>query len=255
MQDEAGPNGRLQRRLQRPGRNTRRRVEKERSPVLAEIETTPRLRSSPVPGKGFGAGFESMTNGFTNRFLNKRKELFAGACPYVSSFWLMHMVEETEHKTVAFDAYMAYSGAYLPRAIGVFHGSLHVLGYGFIGMFAALKQDRALGRAATWLEIARETASVVTNVRVAAALLRLAQPAWRRPTRSGCWTRSAQMRGSSSTPCRWSIPRTPICRYRSRAPLPTRLNTLATPCRLRQPATLAAPRYWRYSAWNDCNGS
>ena len=89
----------------------------------------------------YSAGFECMTNGFTTWLINKRTQLFAHASPVVSSFWLMHMIEETEHKTVAFDAYMAYSGQYLPRVVGVFHGSLHVLGYGLIGMVAALKKD------------------------------------------------------------------------------------------------------------------
>ncbi len=44
----------------------------------------------------YSAGFESMTNGFTHWFIIKRRKLFGGACPYVTSFWLMHMVEETE---------------------------------------------------------------------------------------------------------------------------------------------------------------
>ena len=112
----------------------------------------------------YNAGFESMTNGFTSWFINQRRELFGGACPYVSSFWLMHMIEETEHKTVAYDAYMAYSGQYLPRAIGVLHGSFHVLGYGFIGMFTALKKDGNLYSLSRIAEISREVFSLIRNV-------------------------------------------------------------------------------------------
>ncbi len=112
----------------------------------------------------YNAGFECMTNGFTNWFINKRRELFAGANPHVSSFWLMHMVEETEHKTVAYDAYMAYSGQYLPRALGVFHGSSHVLYYGLVGMITALRKDGTLYRPRTLLAIAREMFSLARNV-------------------------------------------------------------------------------------------
>lgn len=112
----------------------------------------------------YSAGFECMTNGFTNWLVNKRRRLFAHADPHISSFWLMHMVEETEHKTVAFDAYMACSGRYLPRAIGVFHGSFHVVCFGFIGMFAALTKDGVLKRPKVLAEIFRETGSLIWNV-------------------------------------------------------------------------------------------
>ena len=90
--------------------------------------------------------------------------LFANAMPEITSFWLMHMVEETEHKTVAFDAYMAYSGAYLPRVIGVFHGTLHLWGWGVVGMLTALKKDRLLKKPKTIFRSIRELASAVFNV-------------------------------------------------------------------------------------------
>jgi predicted metal-dependent hydrolase len=105
-----------------------------------------------------------MTNGFTTWLINRRKELFSDASPHITSFWLMHMVEETEHKTVAYDVYMAYSGEYLPRAIGVFHGSFHVVGWGVAGMIRALRKDGVLNTAACWLEILKETGSLVWNV-------------------------------------------------------------------------------------------
>jgi len=112
----------------------------------------------------YSAGFECMTNGFTTWLINKRRKLFSHANPHITSFWLMHMVEETEHKTVAFDAYMAYSGQYLPRALGVFHGSFHVVGYGFMGMLTALKKDGLLWRPRIIAELIRETGSLVWNV-------------------------------------------------------------------------------------------
>lgn len=139
-------------------------------PELADVET--RLEKSYAKlGKkslraklAYSAGFECMTNGFTNWLINKRTQLFAGACPHVSSFWLMHMVEETEHKTVAFDAYMAYSGQYLPRAIGVFHGSFHVIGFAIVGMITALRKDGILKQPRCIAEIIRELVSLTWNV-------------------------------------------------------------------------------------------
>lgn len=139
-------------------------------PELAEVETKlgaafARLGKRSLRTRlAYNAGFESMTNGFTNWFVAKRWQLFGGACPHVSSFWIMHMIEEAEHKTVAFDAYMAYSGAYLPRMLGVLHGSFHVIGYGFLGMFRALRKDGTLYRPGTLVEILRETASLAWNV-------------------------------------------------------------------------------------------
>ncbi len=139
-------------------------------PELAQVEESldrsyKKLGSRNLRTKlAYSAGFECMTNGFTNWLITKRRQLFAHADPHISSFWLMHMVEETEHKTVAFDAYMAYSGEYLPRAIGVFHGSFHVVGYGFIGLFTALKKDGTRFNVKTIVDIVRETGSLIWNV-------------------------------------------------------------------------------------------
>jgi hypothetical protein len=71
----------------------------------------------------YSAGFECMTNGITTWFINKRTQLFAHASPVVSSFWLMHMIEER---------------------------------YGLIGMVAALKKDGNLKTRACVAEIFRE---------------------------------------------------------------------------------------------------
>jgi predicted metal-dependent hydrolase len=139
-------------------------------PQLAEVETRmvtsfAKLSKTSLRTRlAYGAGFECMTNGITTWFINKRRELFAGASPHVTSFWLMHMIEETEHKTVAFDAYMAYSGQYLPRALGVLHGSFHILMYGYSGLFTALKEDGKLYSPRSLLGVARETLSLMRNI-------------------------------------------------------------------------------------------
>lgn len=92
----------------------------------------------------YNAGFECMTNGLTHWLINKRTQLFRHASPAMASFWLMHAIEEVEHKTVAYDVYMAYSGAYIPRCVGLFHGSFHVMGYAILAMLVALKEDKRL---------------------------------------------------------------------------------------------------------------
>ena len=126
----------------------------------------------------YSAGFETMTQGFTEWLIAKRTELLKDANPILASFWIMHMVEEAEHKTVAFDVYMACSGAYLPRALGVFHGSFHVLGFGVIGMLTALKKDGLLWSPRGLYGVARQLGSVAWNV--GPALLRALLP-WHNP--------------------------------------------------------------------------
>lgn len=139
-------------------------------PELAKVENRLANGFKKLSGRSletqlaYNAGFECMTNGFTHWLITKRKALFEGASPHVTSFWLMHMIEETEHKTVAFDLYIAYSGRYLPRVIGVFHGTLHLWGWGLVGMLTCLKKDRALWRPKTWLNIIKEVSSAVWNV-------------------------------------------------------------------------------------------
>lgn len=112
----------------------------------------------------YSAGFETMTNGFTRWLIKKRKSLFQNADPHITSFWIVHMIEETEHKTVALDCYMAYSGRYLPRFLGVFHGSFHVVGHGLRAMMVALKKDGVLSKPSTWWELTREMTSMIYNV-------------------------------------------------------------------------------------------
>lgn len=112
----------------------------------------------------YAAGFESMTNGFTNWMIGKRCALFANANPHITTFWLTHMVEEVEHKTVAFDAYQACFGDYWPRAFGVLHGSCGVLGLGLRGMFSALKQQGNLYRLSAIAGLTRELALMAREI-------------------------------------------------------------------------------------------
>ncbi len=135
------------------------RVEKHMEKAYARLAT-----KSLQTQLAYNAGFESMTCGFTHWFVDKRVSLFAGGDPSVSSFWIMHMIEEGEHKTVAFDTYMAYSGKYLPRFLGVFHGSWHVIGLSLWGMLVALKKDKKLFRPKTFWQIAKEITRMSVTV-------------------------------------------------------------------------------------------
>ena len=117
-------------------------------PELAEIENEMqksydrmRRRRSLAFRMGYTAGFESMTLGVTRMLVEQRHDLFRNADPRVSSFILWHMVEETEHKRVAYDVYQAACPGYWMRALGVFTGSLHVMWFSRRGYRAMLKKD------------------------------------------------------------------------------------------------------------------
>ena len=117
-------------------------------PELAEVEeqmkaSWDRLREkrSLTYRLAYSAGFESMTLGVTNWLVTDRRRLFAGSDTRVASFALWHMVEEVEHKRVAFDAYQAARGAYWQRALGIFTGSWHVFWWSRKGCVAMLKAD------------------------------------------------------------------------------------------------------------------
>ena len=112
----------------------------------------------------FTLGFETATNGFTAWLVNERRQLFGKACPYVASFWLMHMVEESEHRNVAFDAYMECFGCYLPRALGLIESAGHLLGFAVLAMLTAIKKDEGRITAGRMMELAVELAAFVRFV-------------------------------------------------------------------------------------------
>ena len=89
----------------------------------------------------YSAGFETMTMGATKWLINNREKLFAGADPAVTSFVLWHMVEETEHKTVAHAVYQQLYSDYWARAWGLFCGSWHIVRYGRKSYINMLKKD------------------------------------------------------------------------------------------------------------------
>jgi predicted metal-dependent hydrolase len=116
-------------------------------PELAVIEAAmeasyEQLEKLPLARRlAYAAGFESMTIGLTDWVVGDRRRLFAGADARVASFVLWHMVEETEHKTVAFDVYRATQSSYLLRAIGVLHASIDVIRFSMRGYKQMLRTD------------------------------------------------------------------------------------------------------------------
>ena len=122
----------------------------------------------------YTAGFETMTMGLTEWLINERESLFHGADPLVSSLVLWHMVEETEHKSVAFDVFQAVSGSYLLRALGLIYGSMHVGILSRRGYVAMLKRDGRWTQLRSRLRLWRMVGRFFTKV--APAMLRALLP-------------------------------------------------------------------------------
>jgi uncharacterized protein len=101
-------------------------------PELAEVEEEldanyRRFQSKSLRWRlAYTAGFETMTMGITEWLIGARGMLFTGADPSVTSLILWHMVEETEHKNVAFDLYQDRFGDFWPRIWGVIYATAHV---------------------------------------------------------------------------------------------------------------------------------
>lgn len=96
----------------------------------------------------YTAGFETMTIGITEWLIRQRADLFGGADPHVSSLVLWHMVEETEHKNVAYDLYQHLFGDdYLAKQWGLLRGSWHVAIMSKRGYKRMLQRD---GRWGSW---------------------------------------------------------------------------------------------------------
>lgn len=93
----------------------------------------------------YTAGFETMTMGITEWLVGQRASLFAGADASVSSLALWHMVEETEHKAVAYDLYMNLYGDWRGKAWGLLCGTAHVAWSSRKGYKRMLKRDGKWG--------------------------------------------------------------------------------------------------------------
>ncbi len=105
---------------------------KQSYPDLAEVETEMEADYRGFQKRNlkwrlaYSAGFETMTMGITEWLVGHRSTLFADADPSVASLALWHMVEETEHKNVAYDLYMHLYGDWRGKAWGLLCGTGHV---------------------------------------------------------------------------------------------------------------------------------
>ena len=122
-------------------------------PELAEVEGEMEVDYARLQKKSlkwrlaYTAGFETMTMGVTEWLISQRTKLFAGSDPSVTSFILWHMVEETEHKTVAVDIYQHLYNDYWARVWGIVCGSWHVVKFSRKAYVQTLKKD---GRWSDW---------------------------------------------------------------------------------------------------------
>lgn len=148
-------------------RNHRRYNEilKQAYPELAEVEAMmeqdyARFEKRSLKWRlAYAAGFETMTIGMTEWLIRQRSDLFAGADPNVVSLVLWHMVEETEHKNVAYDLYKhLFGGSYFAQQWGLLVGSWHVAWMSRKGYKRMLERDGRWGRLGSRLALYRMVA-------------------------------------------------------------------------------------------------
>lgn len=120
---------------------------KRHYPDLAEVESMmdadyKGMQSNSLRQRlAYSAGFETMTMGITEWLIKQRSDLFVNADASVASLILWHMVEETEHKNVAFDLYNDLYGNYWPRLWGLLSATWHVARCSREGYVRMLKSD------------------------------------------------------------------------------------------------------------------
>jgi uncharacterized protein len=71
--------------------------------------------------------------------------------PTMREVWLWHAAEESEHKAVAMDTYLAVGGGYWRRVIIYFLVSIEFFTYTMIQTSLMLHKDRVLHKPGTWL--------------------------------------------------------------------------------------------------------
>ena len=107
----------------------------------------------------YAAGFETMTMGITEWLIRRRHTLFAGSDSAIASLVLWHLVEEAEHKTVAWDLYNHLYGDWRGRTWGLLCGATHVALASRKGYVAMLKRDglwrNPRSRLRLWAMVAR----------------------------------------------------------------------------------------------------
>jgi hypothetical protein len=94
----------------------------------------------------YTAGFEVMALAIAHTLIEQREYFFAEADPHVSSLWLWHLIEEIEHKNLAFDVYQHLYGGHWYRAYGILAALIHMVGLIRPSYIALLKADGLWGQ-------------------------------------------------------------------------------------------------------------
>jgi len=116
-------------------------------PELVDVEGAMDASFKRLAGKSlafrlaYTAGFETLTLGATEWVVTNRMEMFKNSDLRIASLLLWHLVEETEHKTVAFDVYQDICGSYRQRIYGLVYASYHMVFWTRQGYIAMLKKD------------------------------------------------------------------------------------------------------------------
>lgn len=94
----------------------------------------------------YATGFETLALALAPTLIALREYLFKDADPAISSFWLWHMVEEIEHKKVAFSIYQHLYGGYWYRVYGLVYVLLHLIWKARPAYIILLKADGLWGK-------------------------------------------------------------------------------------------------------------
>jgi hypothetical protein len=80
-----------------------------------------------------------------------RKDTLTGADEQIASLWLWHGVEETEHKAVAIDVYLAVGGTVKVRRLAMIHSTIFFFKDTFRNLCIMLQLDGKLWSPRVWL--------------------------------------------------------------------------------------------------------
>jgi predicted metal-dependent hydrolase len=94
----------------------------------------------------YTAGFETLALATAHTIIADRAHLLRGADPAVASMWLWHVVEEIEHKNLAFDVYQHVYGDYWYRVWGMFAALVHLFRLVRGSYMVLLKADGLWGK-------------------------------------------------------------------------------------------------------------
>jgi predicted metal-dependent hydrolase len=139
------------------------------------------LRKRPLKFQvAYTAGFETLALALGHTIIADRAHLLRGADPAVASLWLWHVVEEIEHKNLAFDVYQHVYGDYWYRVYGMLYAMMHLTQLVRGSYMVLLKADGLWGKKKTHWAIKKLTFRLFASA--LPGILRHALP-WHHPSR------------------------------------------------------------------------